>query len=46
MSFHTVNGINVYKPLLMNSISLSEITGITASGDIEAGTITTTSGNI
>ena len=30
----------------MNIISLSEITGITASGDIEASTITTTSGNI
>ena len=34
MSFHTINGINIYKPIIMNSNSLSGITSINASGDI------------
>ena len=46
MAFETINGINMYKPLLMNNNSLSGITTITASSDIAAGTITTISGNI
>ena len=45
-AFNTINGTNVYKPLLINNNSFSGIMSITASSDIESGTITTTSGNI
>ena len=34
MVFNTINGINIYKPIKMNSHPLSGITSITASGDI------------
>ena len=34
MSFNTTNGIDVYKPIIMNSNALSGITSITATGDI------------
>ena len=43
---HTFNVINVYKLLLMSNNSLSGIISITASGDIEAGSITTISSHI
>ena len=34
VAFRTINGINIYKPIIMNSKSLSGITSIAASGDI------------
>ena len=46
IAFNTINGINVYKPVLMNNIFLSGLSSITATGDIAAGSITTNSGNI
>ena len=46
MACNVSNGMNIYKPLLMNTNSLNGIASNTAPGDIAGGTITTTTGSI
>ena len=46
MVFNVIDGINIYKNLLLNNNTLSGMINITASGELVAGSITTSSGNI
>ena len=46
MAFHVIDGINIYKNLVLHDNTLNGVDSILASGDIAAGSITTSSGNI